>query len=167
MHRRIPERGKWLKQDVTGFFAYHAVPTDFRALQAFRDHVKDLWRRSLKRRSQRDRTTWQRITKLLDDFLRNPASFAPDPAIALPSSTRGGSRVPESAPLGSVRGAPSNERPYPIDCPLGPGLWGMCRRPTQSNGRRFKLPEVSVGLSMLPNRKGPQREAGPSATGGV
>src|SRR5262245_11183620 len=31
---------------------------------------------------------------------------------ALPSYTQGGSRVPEWGPLGSVRGALSNERPY-------------------------------------------------------
>jgi hypothetical protein len=34
------------------------------------------------------------------------------PKSALPSNTRGGSRVPEWGPLGSVRGALSNERPY-------------------------------------------------------
>src|SRR6266540_3557333 len=31
---------------------------------------------------------------------------------ALPSHTQGGSRMPESGPYGSVRGALSNERPY-------------------------------------------------------
>src|SRR5258707_11206211 len=31
---------------------------------------------------------------------------------ALPSHTQGGSRMPELGPYGSVRGAPSNERPY-------------------------------------------------------
>src|SRR5947207_14752916 len=31
---------------------------------------------------------------------------------ALPSHTQGGSRMPELGPLGSVRGALSNERPY-------------------------------------------------------
>ena len=31
---------------------------------------------------------------------------------ASPSNTRGGSRVPEWGPLGSVRGALSNKRPY-------------------------------------------------------
>ena len=36
---------------------------------------------------------------------------------ALPSHTQGGSRVPELGPLGSVRGALSNERPlYVADC---------------------------------------------------
>ena len=31
MHQPIPEQGKWLRQVVTGFFAYHAVPTNSRA----------------------------------------------------------------------------------------------------------------------------------------
>ena len=53
MHQPIPEQGKWLKQVVTGFFNYHAVPTNSRALGAFRHHVTDLWRRTLRRRSQK------------------------------------------------------------------------------------------------------------------
>jgi RNA-directed DNA polymerase len=36
MHRPIPEQGRWLRQVVTGFFAYHAVPTNSAALSAFR-----------------------------------------------------------------------------------------------------------------------------------
>ena len=32
----IPEQGKWLRQVVTGIFAYLAVPTNSRALRAFR-----------------------------------------------------------------------------------------------------------------------------------
>ena len=30
MHQPIPEQGKWLRQVVTGFFNYHAVPTNSR-----------------------------------------------------------------------------------------------------------------------------------------
>src|SRR2546429_6698184 len=45
-------------------------------------------------------------------FSPGPASFIRGPKSALPSNTRGGSRVPEWGPLGSVRGALSNERPY-------------------------------------------------------
>ena len=41
MHQPIPEQGRWLRQVVTGFFAYHAVPTNSRALVAFRYHVID------------------------------------------------------------------------------------------------------------------------------
>ena len=32
MHQPIPEQGRWLRQVVTGYFNYHAVPTNSRAL---------------------------------------------------------------------------------------------------------------------------------------
>src|SRR5438105_14181907 len=63
-HHSIPEQGHWLKQVVTGFYAYHAVPTNIWSLGTFRFRIIDLWRRSLRRRSQKDGTTWRRITKL-------------------------------------------------------------------------------------------------------
>ena len=44
MHRPIPETGKWLGQVVAGYFAYHAVPSNTRALAAFRHHVVSAWR---------------------------------------------------------------------------------------------------------------------------
>jgi RNA-directed DNA polymerase len=81
MHQSIPEQGKWLRQIVTGFFAYHAVPTNSRAIKAFRHHVTDLWRRSLRRRSQRDRTTWDRIKRLADDFLPQARILHPWPHV--------------------------------------------------------------------------------------
>src|SRR5271157_5077318 len=79
MHQPIPEQGRWLKQVVTGFFNDHAVPTNFPALAAFRYHVIDLWRRSLQRRGQKDRTTWSWITKLAEDFLPRPRILHPCP----------------------------------------------------------------------------------------
>jgi group II intron reverse transcriptase/maturase len=39
MHDPIPSQGQWLRQVVTGFFAYHAVPTNADALAAFRYHI--------------------------------------------------------------------------------------------------------------------------------
>ena len=74
-----PEQGRWLKQVVTGFFAYHAVPTNGAALSAFRYHVTCLWRRSLRRRSQKDASTWQRVGKLADDWLPKPKILHPWP----------------------------------------------------------------------------------------
>lgn len=69
MHQSIPEQGAWLKQVVTGFFNYHAVPTNGRALGAFRNHVAELWKRTLRRRSQWTRLSWDRIAKPVRDFL--------------------------------------------------------------------------------------------------
>jgi group II intron reverse transcriptase/maturase len=79
-HQPIPVQGKWLRQVVTGFFAYHAVPTNGRTLGAFRYHVTNLWRRTLRRRSQKDRTTWARMTKLADDWLPRPRILHPWPS---------------------------------------------------------------------------------------
>ena len=79
MHPPIPEQGTWLAQVVTGFFNYHAAPTNHRSLRAFRDHVVNLWRRSLRRRSQRDNTRWDRIKKLADDWLPKPRILHPWP----------------------------------------------------------------------------------------
>jgi RNA-directed DNA polymerase len=36
MHLPIPAQGKWLGQVVNGWFNYYAVPTNSRALSAFR-----------------------------------------------------------------------------------------------------------------------------------
>jgi RNA-directed DNA polymerase len=79
MHDSIPQQGRWLGQVVRGYFNYHAVPTNTKSLCAFRDHVTDLWRRALQRRSQRDRTTWERITRLAADFLPAPRILHPWP----------------------------------------------------------------------------------------
>ena len=79
MHEPIPDQGRWLKQVVRGFFAYHAVPTNFRALGAFRHHVSDLWRRTLRRRSQKDGMTWAWITKIADAWLPQPRILHPWP----------------------------------------------------------------------------------------
>jgi len=59
---------------------YHAVPTNFPALAAFRLHAARLWRRTLRRRSQKDGTTWKRIEKLADDFLPKPGILHPWPS---------------------------------------------------------------------------------------
>ena len=80
MHQPIPDQGRWLKQVVAGFFAYHAVPTNSAAIGAFRHHVTDLWRRTLRRRSQRDAMTWGRMTKLVDDWLPKPRILHPWPS---------------------------------------------------------------------------------------
>jgi RNA-directed DNA polymerase len=78
-HDAIPDQGRWLRAVVTGYFAYHAVPTNFRALGVFHHHVTDLWRRSLRRRSQRDGMTWTRMSKIAGDWLPPPRILHPWP----------------------------------------------------------------------------------------
>ena len=80
MHRTIAEQGRWLGQVVAGYFRYFAVPTNDRAPSAFRYHILDLWRRTLQRRSQQDRTTWDRMSSLAREFLPMPRVLHPWPS---------------------------------------------------------------------------------------
>jgi group II intron reverse transcriptase/maturase len=79
MHQPIPQQGKWLRQVVLGYFNYHAVPTNSRALKAFRDEITRGWRRALARRSQKAGLTWAGMNRLIDDWLPKPRILHPWP----------------------------------------------------------------------------------------
>jgi RNA-directed DNA polymerase len=79
MHQPIPEQGAWLKQVVTGFYNYHAVPTNAHALWSFRDEVTRRWQQTLGRRSQNGYLNWARMTRLADDWLPKPRILHPWP----------------------------------------------------------------------------------------
>ena len=81
MHHHIREQGKWLRQVVRGYFAYHAVPTNLPSLCAFRYHVTRLWLRTLRRRSHKDMFPWARMEKLADEWLPTPKILPPWPNV--------------------------------------------------------------------------------------
>jgi group II intron reverse transcriptase/maturase len=81
MHQPIPEQGRWLRQVVRGYFAYHAVPTNRATVAAFHRYVTRLWHRTLRRRSQKDRFTWERMARLAGDWLPQPRNFHPWPNV--------------------------------------------------------------------------------------
>jgi RNA-directed DNA polymerase len=78
-HQAIPLQGEWLRSVVNGYFNYHAVPTNGRALTVFHYHIRRLWLRTLQRRSERDGSTWKRIEKLAVDWLPKPRILHPWP----------------------------------------------------------------------------------------
>ena len=80
MHQPIPVQGKWLRQVVKGYFNYHAVPTNSRALGVFRHRVTLLWRRVLEHRSHKAEMTWERMRKLVNDWLPRPRVLHPWPS---------------------------------------------------------------------------------------
>jgi group II intron reverse transcriptase/maturase len=79
MHQTIPDQGRWLKAVVTGFYAYHAVPTNTAPLWAFRGHVTRLWRRTLRRRSQKAGMAWSRMSPIAAAWLPTPRVLHPWP----------------------------------------------------------------------------------------
>jgi len=80
MHAAVDEVGRWLRSVVQGWFNYHAVPGNFGALDAFRTQVQRLWRRLLRRRSQKGRKwTWERVRRLTRRWLPNARILHPYP----------------------------------------------------------------------------------------
>lgn len=69
LHDPVPEVGKWLGAVVRGHVRYYGVPMNARAIGLFRHQVGWLWYRSLRRRSQKTRLTWERMRRLIDRWL--------------------------------------------------------------------------------------------------
>lgn len=80
-HERIPVTGDWLRSVVQGYFNYHAVPGNFRALQTFRREVARAWLEALRRRSQRHRLPWERFRSIIDRYLPLPRILHPEPGV--------------------------------------------------------------------------------------
>jgi hypothetical protein len=64
MHQTIRDQGTWLRSVVNGYFGYHAIPGNWDALGTFRTQIAKLWYKTLRRRSQRTRMTWERMAKI-------------------------------------------------------------------------------------------------------
>jgi len=79
MHQPIPDQGKWLYYVVSGYFNYHAVPTNSRALVLFRTEIARRWRRVLIRRSERAELNWKQMKQLVDTWLPKPRILHPWP----------------------------------------------------------------------------------------
>jgi len=92
-HLSIKKQGLWLGRVVAGYFNYHAIPTNIEALQQFRKQVARHWHKALRRRSQKDRTSWSRMTRLVDRWLPVARIQHPWPTDRFDARTRGGSPV--------------------------------------------------------------------------
>jgi group II intron reverse transcriptase/maturase len=79
MHQPIPDQGRWLHYVVSGYFNYHAVPTNSRALVTFRTEIARRWRRVLTRRSERTKLNWKQMKQLIDTWLPQPRILHPWP----------------------------------------------------------------------------------------
>ena len=92
-HQPIPGQGRWLGSVVRGHYAYYAVPGNIHALRAFRDQVTRHWFAALRRRSQRHRLDWQRMSRLANHWLPPAHILHPYPDVRFDARTRGRSPV--------------------------------------------------------------------------
>jgi RNA-directed DNA polymerase len=80
LHEKVSVTGRWLRSVVQGWFNYHAVPGNFPCLDQFLTEVQQLWRRALRRRSQRGRRwNWKRLQSLFRRWLPKPKILHPYP----------------------------------------------------------------------------------------
>jgi group II intron reverse transcriptase/maturase len=92
-HWPIAEQGQWLGSVVRGHTAYYGVPGNIAAVSAFRKQVTQHWCRSLRRRSQRHRMTWERMGRLETRWLPAARITHPWPNVRFDARTQGRSPV--------------------------------------------------------------------------
>ena len=89
-HRRqhpIREQGQWLASVLRGHYAYYGVPGNTDATQGFRHQAIRIWMKSLRRRSQRTRLTWARMTLIATRWLPRPRVMHPYPEVRFAART--------------------------------------------------------------------------------
>lgn len=79
MHFPIAEQGRWLGSVLSGFFAYHAVPTNYARIDAFRFHIVRAWLRTLRRRGQTRPATWEKMQRYVARYLPKARVLHPWP----------------------------------------------------------------------------------------
>lgn len=80
IHHAIATTGQWLQAVLAGHYRYYGVPRNIRALSAFRYHLILLWRKILRRRSdKKKRVTWARIERIAQRWLPTPKIVHPYP----------------------------------------------------------------------------------------
>lgn len=79
LHQPVQEVGLWLRIVVRGHYQYYGVPRNLPALYKFYKEVIRLWMLTLRRRSQKCRITWERMTRLVARWLPRPTVMHPYP----------------------------------------------------------------------------------------
>jgi RNA-directed DNA polymerase len=93
LHGEIGDTLKWLTSVVRGYFQYHAIPDNKERLKAFRHDVLRLWLHQLRRRSQRNKWTWERFNELLGSQLPEVHILQPYPNVRFDAKIQGKNRV--------------------------------------------------------------------------
>jgi len=92
-HQPIPVQGQWLGSVVRGHLAYYAVPGNTDAVASFRTQVTRHWFKALRRRSQRTRLNWARMSRLQKRWLPPARPTHPFPSVRFDVRTLGRSPV--------------------------------------------------------------------------
>jgi group II intron reverse transcriptase/maturase len=92
-HLALDAQGTWLRGVLRGYYNYHAVPTNYRALSAFRVELARAWRKALCRRSQKAVVAWPKMRHVADHWLPRPRILHPWPRERFDARTQDKSRM--------------------------------------------------------------------------
>ena len=72
MHSPKGETLCWLKKVIQGHFNYYGVPGNINQLVRFKQEIVTRFLKTLRRRSQRSKLTWDKFGPMTDKFLPTP-----------------------------------------------------------------------------------------------
>jgi group II intron reverse transcriptase/maturase len=93
MHLPVPEVGSYLRSVIRGHVQYYGVPLNTESIRAFRWLVGKLWWRILRRRSQNNRLSWERMERYIDRWFPPARVCHPYPLARFGVMTQGRSRM--------------------------------------------------------------------------
>lgn len=79
MHEDITTQGKWLRTVVQGYFGYHAIPGNMKALETYRTEIARMWYKTLRRRSQKKKLVWEKMNPIVHKWLPKARILHPWP----------------------------------------------------------------------------------------
>ncbi len=93
MHDNPVRVAQWLGRVLRGWLGYYAVPTSYRFLHRFVQTLLRMWWQVWRRRSQRDRFSWERLDALCRDYWPRISVLHPWPTTRFAVRTQGRSRM--------------------------------------------------------------------------
>lgn len=93
MHDPVAQTGQWLKAVLEGHYRYYGVPRNIRSLTASQRCITRMWLRILRRRSEKNKITWERMKRLINRWLPPPRIYHPYPDQRFRVKTQGRSPV--------------------------------------------------------------------------
>jgi len=80
MHAGLREQGEWVSAVLRGHNRYYGVPFNSASLHTFVYRVSEIWYKTLRRRSQKTRLTWERFTRKVKRWIPVPRICHPYPS---------------------------------------------------------------------------------------
>lgn len=79
MNEDVTVQGKWMRTVVQGCFGYHAIPGNMKAVDTFYTEVGRMRYKTLCRRSQKKRLTWEKMYLIINQWLPKTRILHPWP----------------------------------------------------------------------------------------